>query len=151
MKEIRTNIILIISLVILASGFVYSQDSTKTPPKDTKVKEKPATMKQIKLKSQNFVDKNGDGYNDNAPDDDGDGIPNSLDPDYHQKNKLKAGQKLPYIDLDGDGINDNLQKMRKTGAKPGMPKDLKPQDGTSPQNNSQNKSNNQKGKKRGHK
>lgn len=29
-----------------------------------------------------FVDKNGDGYNDNAPDDDGDGIPNCLDPDY---------------------------------------------------------------------
>lgn len=29
-----------------------------------------------------FVDENGDGYNDLAPDADGDGIPNGLDPDY---------------------------------------------------------------------
>jgi hypothetical protein len=29
-----------------------------------------------------FVDDNGDGYNDLAPDADGDGIPNGLDPDY---------------------------------------------------------------------
>lgn len=29
-----------------------------------------------------FVDENGDGYNDNAPDDDGDGIPNGQDTDY---------------------------------------------------------------------
>lgn len=31
---------------------------------------------------RHFVDANGDGYNDNAPDDDGDGIPNGQDPDY---------------------------------------------------------------------
>ena len=30
----------------------------------------------------NFVDLNGDGFNDNAPDHDGDGIPNGLDADY---------------------------------------------------------------------
>ena len=30
----------------------------------------------------NFVDLDGDGFNDNAPDHDGDGIPNGLDPDY---------------------------------------------------------------------
>lgn len=30
----------------------------------------------------NFVDLNGDGFNDNAWDDDGDGIPNGLDADY---------------------------------------------------------------------
>jgi hypothetical protein len=29
-----------------------------------------------------FVDLNGDGFNDNAPDIDGDGIPNGQDPDY---------------------------------------------------------------------
>lgn len=29
-----------------------------------------------------FVDLNGDGINDNAPDADGDGIPNGQDPDY---------------------------------------------------------------------
>ena len=53
-----------------------------------------------------FVDKNGDGYNDNAPDDDGDGIPNGLDPDY-QGAKMQKGK---FIDLDGDGINDNAGK-----------------------------------------
>ena len=29
-----------------------------------------------------FIDEDGDGFNDLAPDDDGDGIPNRLDPDY---------------------------------------------------------------------
>jgi hypothetical protein len=62
-----------------------------------------------------FVDKNGDGYNDNAPDHDGDGIPNGLDPDY-LKIKKRGSSNLPYIDLDGDGINDNLQfKQRRKG------------------------------------
>lgn len=45
----------------------------------------------------NFVDLNGDGFNDNAPDHDGDGIPNGLDEDWvkhaedgtgYQKGKL---------------------------------------------------------------
>ncbi|MEE9432199.1 MAG: hypothetical protein V3V16_14205 [Melioribacteraceae bacterium] len=48
-----------------------------------------------------FIDLDGDGYNDNAPDHDGDGIPNGLDPDY-RKNKARK-----FVDLDGDGINDN--------------------------------------------
>ncbi len=52
-----------------------------------------------------FVDKNGDGYNDNAPDHDGDGIPNGLDPDYNGSKK-KWG-KRGFVDADGDGINDN--------------------------------------------
>lgn len=52
---------------------------------------------------RNFVDKNGDGYNDNAPDHDGDGIPNGLDPDY----KGAKVQRNKFVDLDGDGINDN--------------------------------------------
>lgn len=29
-----------------------------------------------------FIDEDGDGFNDNAPDHDGDGIPNGIDPDY---------------------------------------------------------------------
>lgn len=62
---------------------------------------------QAEKHGRGFVDKNGDGFNDNAPDDDGDGIPNGLDPDYIcNKNKMK------FIDLDGDGINDYLQNRR---------------------------------------
>lgn len=43
---------------------------------------------------KNFVDLDGDGFNDNAPDHDGDGIPNGLDPDY-----IKNAQ-------DGDGYKN---------------------------------------------
>ncbi len=54
-----------------------------------------------------FVDADGDGYNDNAPDHDGDSIPNGLDPDWQKLNKGKQeGKKERFIDLDGDGIND---------------------------------------------
>jgi len=59
---------------------------------------------------QNFVDKDGDGYNDNAPDHDGDGIPNGLDPDWQKLQKGKKKHK--FVDLDGDGINDNMQENR---------------------------------------
>lgn len=58
-----------------------------------------------------FVDKNGDGYNDNAPDHDGDGIPNGVDPDYTGP-KL---QKNKFVDLNGDGINDNAGKGKRNG------------------------------------
>ena len=54
-------------------------------------------------KAKGFVDIDGDGYNDNAPDHDGDGIPNGLDPDFKKGHRMGRG----FIDLDGDGINDN--------------------------------------------
>ena len=54
-----------------------------------------------------FVDLNGDGYNDNAPDHDGDGIPNGLDPDYDGAKRF--GLMRGFVDLDGDGINDNAR------------------------------------------
>ncbi len=53
--------------------------------------------------TQGFTDIDGDGYNDNAPDHDGDGIPNGLDPDWTKWN----GREMNYIDADGDGYNDN--------------------------------------------
>lgn len=39
-----------------------------------------------------FVDKDGDGYNDRAPDHDGDGIPNGLDPDWKGR-RFRGGSK----------------------------------------------------------
>lgn len=70
-----------------------------------------AQQKQHKHKNkQVFVDKNGDGYNDMAPDHDGDGIPNGLDPDWTKG----RGRKLNYIDADGDGINDLIQINNQT-------------------------------------
>ncbi len=52
----------------------------------------------------NFVDENGDGYNDNAPDHDKDGIPNGVDSDY-VKPGIGMGPR-GFVDEDGDGVND---------------------------------------------
>jgi hypothetical protein len=147
MKNIIFYIALIFVIVVFSSGLSYSQDTTKSKDKDKKL---PTVIKhQHRQRAQNFVDKNGDGYNDNAPDDDGDGIPNGLDPDYVKKSELKDNKNLPFIDLDGDGINDNLQKKGKNKNKGNSPKNINPQDGTNSGNNAQDKGQNGKGKKRG--
>lgn len=52
-----------------------------------------------------FIDENGDGFNDLAPDADGDGIPNGLDPDY-----VPVGDGTGYHfgtgTANGDGVCD---------------------------------------------
>ena len=113
-------IFFIISLFFINS--LFAQDSTKTQEK-----EKNQTGKQIHKKIE-FVDENNDGYNDNAPDHDGDGIPNGLDPDYLAlKKKSKQKGKVKFVDLDGDGINDikdsedeelNPEQLRSREAQP---------------------------------
>ena len=87
---------------ILLVNFNYAQDSTKVEKE----------IKNAQLKSGNqgkFIDANGDGYNDNAPDHDGDGIPNGLDADFMNLKKRDNDNFLKYVDSNGDGINDNLQ------------------------------------------
>ena len=82
----------------------------------------------------NFVDADGDGYNDNAPDHDGDGVPNGLDPDYTPLG-LQSGRG-GFVDLNGDGINDNAgQGMRgSSNGKGGYgPKDRTGNQGVTPQ------------------
>ena len=96
--------ILLVAILLLLSNQLFAQDTTKV-----------STENQTQIKKhrhvRGFVDENNDGYNDNAPDDDGDGIPNGLDPDYvRNKNKKK------FIDLDGDGINDYIQNRGGKGA-----------------------------------
>jgi len=91
----------IIIFSLLVSSFSFAQDSTKT-------NNNKEIEKQHKNLHQNFVDADGDGYNDNAPDHDGDGIPNGIDPDYIKLNK-RENESIEYIDSNGDGINDNLQ------------------------------------------
>jgi hypothetical protein len=73
--------------------------------------------------SKGFVDENGDGINDNAPDADGDGIPNGQDPDYVKpadgsgagvgqgsaRGKGRGAKFHGFVDENGDGINDNLR------------------------------------------
>lgn len=89
-------IVLFVVTLFFSYNIVYSQTQDQTKPNP------PAQH------GKNFIDNNGDGFNDNAPDHDGDGIPNGVDPDYTgtrlQKNK--------FVDLDGDGINDNANRGR---------------------------------------
>lgn len=84
-------------------------------------------------RNQEFVDLDGDGYNDNAPDHDGDGIPNRLDPDWKQRNRMGQAE---FIDLNGDGINDNLQQDQGNGLEQ-MDREMGEEDGSSLKNQEQ--------------
>jgi hypothetical protein len=82
------------------------------------------------VRGAGFVDENGDGYNDNAPDHDGDGIPNRLDPDYVPVNPEQEKGR-GFIDEDGDGINDRIQDADGDGIPNCQDPDwVKPEDGT---------------------
>ena len=94
----KTNYISLIHIIIfltLNSLVAGAQDTTNT-------KTTVATHTQV------FVDEDGDGYNDLAPDHDGDGVPNGLDQDW-QKMKRNRVHQNHFVDSNGDGINDNLQ------------------------------------------
>ena len=78
----------------LISATVYAQTA-----------EEPATDEQTEIEhGPNFIDEDGDGFNDLAPDADGDGIPNGQDEDY--KGAANQRGKMEFIDEDGDGVND---------------------------------------------
>ena len=71
----------------------------------------------------NFVDENGDGYNDNAPDADGDGIPNGMDEDYVAAGQKNGKGSTGFVDEDGDGINDNAPDADGDGIPNGQDED----------------------------
>lgn len=82
------------------------------------------------VRGAGFVDENGDGYNDLAPDHDGDGIPNRLDPDYVPLNPDRE-KGHGFIDEDGDGINDRFQDADGDGIPNCEDPDwVKPEDGS---------------------
>lgn len=138
MNNIKFLVIFFSVAVLIESIDLYAQDSTAVQTKANKVHNK------------EFVDKNGDGYNDNAPDHDGDGIPNGLDPDFKRMKKRMRNAEMPYVDLNGDGINDNLQ-MKGKGNKMRMNRmneNVNPQDGGNSSSTSGNDEK-QKGKGKG--
>ncbi|MCF6269161.1 MAG: hypothetical protein L3J41_05600 [Melioribacteraceae bacterium] len=118
MIKIITKILSFTVLFLFLSSSLFAQDSSKV-----------RSSSVDNNKNRKFIDKDGDGYNDNAPDHDGDGIPNGLDPDYL---KLKKRKHIEYVDADGDGINDNLLFNGKYQNKMKFRKkmNLKPQDGS---------------------
>ncbi|HDP67341.1 MAG TPA: hypothetical protein ENN20_02440 [Candidatus Marinimicrobia bacterium] len=64
---------LTVMLLVFAASFLFVGLSTNALAQDT---------------PPFFIDENGDGFNDNAPDHDGDGIPNSIDPDFRRMFKM---------------------------------------------------------------
>ncbi len=112
----RTALFLAALFVLFATTGTWAQtDTLKTPAVQH---------------GKNFVDLNNDGYNDNAPDADGDGIPNGQDPDY-VKSGAGQGAGAGFVDENGDGLNDNAPDADGDGIPNGQDPDyVKPQDGS---------------------
>jgi len=127
----RFNFLATLTALLMAFAFssaIYAQDSTMVQKKNQFKKE----MKQNKAQKgvRGFVDENGDGYNDNAPDADGDGIPNGQDEDYTGP-KTRKGNAKGFVDADGDGVNDNAMDADGDGVPNGQDPDfVRPQDGS---------------------
>ncbi len=116
-------------VALLFSSIILAQEEPK--------QEKNQVKNQFKINSQlqhgnKFIDLNGDGYNDNAPDADGDGILNGRDGDYAGAKFRKGNNGTKgFIDLNGDGINDNAIDSDGDGIPNGQDPDfVRPQDGT---------------------
>ncbi|NWF88730.1 MAG: hypothetical protein HXY50_04620 [Ignavibacteriaceae bacterium] len=82
-----------LSAVVLFVAFYASSLLAQEEP--NKVKNQYKTQLNGIKHGAGFVDLNGDGFNDNAPDIDGDGIPNGQDPDY-VRSQNGTGQKKMY-------------------------------------------------------
>lgn len=140
----------VLMVMLFAFTTVYSQDSLKVK-NQKKNQEKKLKQEQVKTETKNkgeepaiqtkvkhgsgFVDEDGDGFNDNAPDHDFDGIPNGQDLDYNAAKARKGKGAKGFIDEDGDGINDNAYDADGDGIPNGKDNDyVKPEDGTGRQN-----------------
>jgi len=112
MKSLKiASTAVVIFIIVMFSISARAQDTTTTKSTNTEQNQVQQENQNQIQHGQQFIDEDGDGYNDNAPDHDGDGIPNGLDPDYQALQKrLRARQNMEFVDLDGDGINDNLFK-----------------------------------------
>ncbi len=129
------HLIAILSIIaVFVVGNVFAQDSLQVKHQYRKgIKNQMHYMQQNANGNavKGFVDANGDGYNDNAPDADGDGIPNGMDPDYTGAKMRKGNSHAGFIDLNGDGINDNAIDSDGDGIPNGQDPDfVRPQDGS---------------------
>lgn len=88
------NLISTFTMIVLAVVFLSSNQFAQNETKQERNQIKNQVSGQIQH-GYGFVDLNGDGFNDNAPDIDGDGIPNGQDPDYVRPQD-GTGQKKMY-------------------------------------------------------
>ncbi len=142
LKKISLTVTLVTALLF---NFTFAQDdAVKNQEKNqikTKVQDQVQNKVKVQLNEQNqvhgkrFVDANNDGYNDIAPDADGDGIPNGKDEDYSGSKNRKGNSGHGFVDMDGDGINDNAIDSDGDGIPNGQDADyVRTQDGTGQQN-----------------
>jgi hypothetical protein len=88
--------ILLFIAISTVIGTGYTQDTTKIAPSH----------------GRHFIDLDGDGYNDNAPDHDGDGIPNGLDPDWQRRKGGRGrGRRFQYINFEGTMAEDTVRTL----------------------------------------
>lgn len=106
-------------ILFLAALFAFALTLTVVNTQSASAQGKPA--------NKGFVDLNNDGINDNAMDEDGDGIPNGQDPDY---TGTPMGNGRGFVDADGDGINDNAPDADGDGIPNGQDPDFQPGTGT---------------------
>ncbi len=105
-KKILLTTSLLLMVLSPVTVFPQNTEQNKDQVKEESVS-RPQSLEQNQIHGSRFIDVNGDGYRDNAPDLDGDGIPNGRDKDY-VKNRGGNGQK-GFLDLNSDGINDRLE------------------------------------------
>ena len=133
----RFNLFLTLAATLMAFLFtssVYAQDSSMVQKRNQYKKEMrqgKANMMKGQKGVHGFIDENGDGFNDNAPDHDGDGIPNGRDEDYTGPKMRNGHASKGFVDADGDGINDNAMDDDGDGIPNGQDPDfVRPQDGS---------------------
>ena len=150
MKTILSLITAFLVLMAYAGDSnLFAQDSTRTqlkPKYKNQIKKQKGA--QVKAKQgKKFVDENKDGINDNAPDHDGDGIPNGKDEDYQGAKNRKGNSKAGFVDEDGDGVNDNALDDDGDGIPNGQDPDyVRPEDGSGKKNRKLIKTKNEIGK-----
>lgn len=133
-KNLLSTLVIAVLTVAFTTSNLFSQDDPVKNQNQIRTKEKNEikTQTQVKQHSNRFVDANGDGYNDNAPDADGDGIPNGRDEDYSGSKFRKGNNNTKgFVDLNGDGINDRAIDSDGDGIPNGKDPDfVRPQDGS---------------------
>ena len=102
-----SSVLLLMLLIALPASLQAQVELKKTEQNQTQSAGDIKSPDQSKIHGSRFIDKNLDGYRDNAPDSDGDGIPNGSDSDYPgSKNRRGNNGNNRFSDLNGDGIND---------------------------------------------